>query len=65
MLLMMVVVLVVMMGSGSGHMGMMGHEKSVQHAEQMQEANPAQKDSKPSAGKDQGTQGHQHSNQSI
>lgn len=47
MLLMMVVVLVVMMGPGSGHMGMTGHEKPVQHAEQMQEANPAQKDSKP------------------
>lgn len=32
MLLMMVVVLALMLGSGGGHMGMMGHEKPTQNS---------------------------------
>ena len=39
MLLMMVVVLALMLGSGGGFMGMMGHEKPVQQVEQQQETN--------------------------
>lgn len=37
MLVMMIVVLALMLGSGHGHMGMMGHEMPIQQADHRQE----------------------------
>lgn len=51
MLLMMAVVLVLTMGSGSGPMGMMGHAMPDQHVTHKQEANPVVDAARPSVEK--------------